>query len=758
MFDYADKIVMMDKGRVDFYGGYDEMMKIESIRSRIAALKEAKTSTAGGVVNLNLSQPLQSPDLLLSQKNSIEIQLSSNGSLTPNQRFSKLSKRNTNKVELPSILEEEKAATKQLGEVRPINAEVASDQIQPVSAVVKPETKKQFFFEEDKAKGSLSLKVVHRAIQGSGGYIFFLFTYFVAPYSLIWGFGQVRQIVVKWGNIYTKSGVSDLELMNSIRIWFVILGVFGFIRRFTIYIGLLFLGRELHAKMIFRVLHAKLNEFLKRVPMGQILNRFSNDIDVIDKETGDYIYLISTYIPKTLLNIWLISDGVENPYLVIPPLLFIVIALWLRSLYMNAKREVTRLFQITRSPVIGLASSCILGAPVIRCIGNQRYLQNKIDRLIDENSKNRLTDVGLDAWFVIQMNIFDFFIVQIPCYCLLLYTLYYSDIQTDEEYTKLTLFLQILTEFVSDLSILLNRACITEARFISIERCQRFEEIEPEQGYKFFERDAKIFEIPQTNLKLPNRVLRRYNRLELFKSGEILIKNISARYPTAKKNVLTNLNLLIKAGQKIGVVGRTGAGKSSFIKLLWRGLNPTQGQIFVDGQDITNIDLKLYRDQITLISQQTNLFEGSIAENISPVALKRHEVRELEKMLRKLKFSESKLEIKDLRYHLETDASNLSEGEKQVVSYVRGVFNRRRIVILDEASAYVDNETENGFKELAESAFQDSTVFIIAHRVQTVIGCDKILVLGDGRVIEFDSPGALLGDPESEFYKICQKG
>ena len=614
-----------------------------------------------------------------------------------------------------------------------------------------------YFLKEDKAKGSISWAVLNRTFKGSGGYLWFFFTYFVVPFSLIYGYYQLRYTSLDWGESFTEKGEKNNKEVREVGYWAIYISILGFLKRYCVFISLVWLGRSMHAKMVFRILHSKINEFMKRIPMGQIMNRFSNDIDVIDKEVGDYLFWLNYILPKCYLNLYSIVFGVQNPFMVFPPIIFLIIAFTMRTRYMAPKREITRLFQITTSPVIGLGSSCIIGGPVIRCIKNEAYLQDKMEDNINENTKNYIMDIGLDGWFTNNLALFDLFIVQIPSYALLLWTLYDKDFDSKEDFKKLTLFMLLIVDFATDLGEFLNYACMAEGKFVSVERCAKFEQIDPEPGYLSYKKDAAVFEQPKKNLKEAKAVLKKYRRQELFPRGLIELRNVSARYPTGTKDVVDDVSITFEPGEKIGIVGRTGAGKSTFIKLLWRGMEPYKGEIKIDGQDISKIDLKTFRDQITVISQQTNLFEGSIADNISPEPMSEQKIRETENILRRLKFPSKKLEIADLKFHLETDASNLSEGEKQIISYVRGVYNKRRIVILDEASAYVDNETEKGFKELAETEFGDSTVLIIAHRIQTVINCDKILVLGGGRVLEFDSPQDLLADSSSEFYQICKK-
>ena len=749
MFDYADKIVFVGKGKVEFFGEYEEMMRVDSIREKVEELRLAK-----GVLDQEAKED-EEEDRGVVEEGGMELDYSEEYGVVENDREMMAKSlrllENEEGYEHQEILESE--------EIHQSHAKHSKkpQNVEKIEKGEKTEETKKFFLKEDKATGGFSMDVIKRSLKGSGGYIWFVFTYFVIPFGLMYGFRKVLDTTVEWGNKYADFGIKDNSLLNQILFWMNYNGILGFIKRYVVFISLVWLGRQMHSKMVFRILHCQINEFLKRIPIGQIINRFSNDIDVVDKEMGDTLYTLNYLLPKNYLNIYSIVIGVKNRFMVVPIICFILTAFWMRAKYMRAKREMVRLFQITRSPVVGLGSACILGSPVIRCLKNQEYLQKRAEKLIDENSKNRLLDVALDAWFSVNLSVIDFFVVQIPCYGLLLYTLYYADINDDQEFNNLTIFMMLIIDFSQELSKMLNYLCLAEGKFVSIERCLKFETIAPEEGYLTFQRDATVFQNPDINLKRAYRFLDRYRRTELFPSGLIEIKGVSARYPTGAKDVIDNVSLTILPKEKVGIVGRTGAGKSTFIKLLWRGMAPYKGSIKIDGQDISKIDLKIFRDQMTVISQATNLFEGTIASNISAKPMTDDELANTEALLKSLKFPAKKLAVPNLMFHLETEASNLSEGEKQIISYVRGVYNKRRIVILDEASAYVDNETEKGFKDLAKHAFAESTVFIIAHRIQTVIDCDKILVLGDGRVLEFDTPENLLADPTSEFSKICKK-
>jgi ABC-type multidrug transport system fused ATPase/permease subunit len=703
-FDYADKIIIIQKGKVEFFGTYDEMMSIKHLADMIEELKKAKGDS-------------------------------------------------------PEAAADNTDAAKKVSEILKLKEKAEQKKEEEDKEEVKKK-KQDFFFKEKVQTGGISYDVIERLIEGQGGTAWFLFCYMVIPFVLIYAYLEIRKSSLEWGNEYFgEQGTANDRLMWMTLVWATVLAVFGFLKRILVHINFTWLGRDMHAKMIFRLLHSKINEFLKRVPLGQFINRFSNDIDTVDKTMGEQFYDLNFYFPKTLLNCYAIILGVQNWLNLVFLITYVLVAMTLRGRYMAGKREMMRLFQVSTSPVIGLGTASISGAPVIRCLGNQKYFDMKMSHLINENTKNKILEIGLDGWFEVSLCLFDFFLVLIPSYALVIYTLYLNQESgsDDADFTNFSLFLLLIVEFAKDFNILLNSMNNAESNSVSVERCRQFELIKPEKGYKTFAQDAKFFEKPKRGLKKCNQLLSQHRRKKIFNQGHIEIQNISARYPTGNKNVISNITMTIQAGEKVGIVGRTGAGKSSFIKLLWRGMTPYEGQIFIDGIDGSTLDLKDYREQFTVISQATNLFEGTIAENISMTPMNADMIRNTEAILRNLNFPAKKISVPNLGFRLETEASNLSEGEKQIISYVRGVYNKRKIVILDEASAYVDNKTEKGFRDLADSAFKDSTVLIIAHRIQSVLDCDKILVLGAGRVIEFDSPQNLLADPESEFSKICAK-
>lgn len=198
--------------------------------------------------------------------------------------------------------------------------------------------------------------------------------------------------------------------------------------------------------------------------------------------------------------------------------------------------------------------------------------------------------------------------------------------------------------FTIGFSLLFSNYFKLEQMMVSFERCNTYLELKSESGYKTIEEDTKNFEVPKSNMKKVKELIRNYRRSTLFTKGTIEFRDISAKYATSRKNILSNLSFKIGRGEKIGVVGRTGAGKSSLIKVIWRAMTPHKGKILVDGVDIATQDLKKLRNEFMVISQKMNLFEGTIAENIDSQPLTATESTFVINLLIDLGFPSEKLD------------------------------------------------------------------------------------------------------------------
>ena len=275
-----------------------------------------------------------------------------------------------------------------------------------------------------------------------------------------------------------------------------------------------------------------------------------------------------------------------------------------------------------------------------------------------------------------------------------------------------------------------------ENNMVSMEICIRYTTIEGEK---------------------PSKIPKEHNKLKLNKwpkKGKIRFENFSVKYRPNTEIILKNINFCINSNEKVGVVGRTGSGKSTICLCLFRILEPLTGTIYIDDVDITKIGLDILRKSMTIIPQDPCLFEGTLKYNIDPFNINSDE--EIIKILKEIGFEYKEDDKQILNKLIEQNGNNLSVGEKQLVCIARAILRKSKIIIMDEATANIDIKTEEKIQKALNLVFDNSTVITVAHRIKTIINYDKILVLDNGEIIEFDSPQKLLKNENSLFFKLYQ--
>uniref|UniRef100_F6Q5Y8 Uncharacterized protein n=1 Tax=Ciona intestinalis TaxID=7719 RepID=F6Q5Y8_CIOIN len=237
------------------------------------------------------------------------------------------------------------------------------------------------------------------------------------------------------------------------------------------------------------------------------------------------------------------------------------------------------------------------------------------------------------------------------------------------------------------------------------------------------------------------------------KHGKIKFENVSMRYRDGLPEVLHNISFEINSNDKVGIVGRTGSGKSSLGVVLFRLVELSKGRILIDDFDISKIGLQQLRSKMSIIPQDPVLFIGTIRYNLDP--FKQHSDEEI---WQALTITHIKPLISELPNKLETEVvengENFSVGERQLLCMARAILRRSKIIMLDEATAAIDSETDTLVQDTIREAFTDCTVLTIAHRLNTVMTSDKILVMNNGEVKEFDKTSSLLSNSSSYFYKM----
>ena len=235
------------------------------------------------------------------------------------------------------------------------------------------------------------------------------------------------------------------------------------------------------------------------------------------------------------------------------------------------------------------------------------------------------------------------------------------------------------------------------------------------------------------------------------KSGKIEFVNYSVRYRPDTKMVLKDINIIIQPGEKVGIVGRTGSGKSTLCLCLFRIIEATNGQILIDDIDISLIGLSLLRSIITVIPQDPTLLEGSLRENLDPAG--KYDDQSMIDCLQSIGM-EYILEEDGLNFMVKENGDNLSAGERQLICMARAMIRKSKIIIMDEATSSIDYNTEQLIQQAILTKLKDSTVITIAHRIKTILEYDKIIVFEQGKLIEQGSPKELIDKKDGHFYNL----
>jgi ATP-binding cassette subfamily C (CFTR/MRP) protein 10 len=275
----------------------------------------------------------------------------------------------------------------------------------------------------------------------------------------------------------------------------------------------------------------------------------------------------------------------------------------------------------------------------------------------------------------------------------------------------------------------------TEKEMVSVERANQFENLEPEKWHG-------TIKVPHTWPLTP--------RIEFT--------NVVLRYKEDANNALDSVSFTVSAGEKIGICGRTGSGKSSLFMSLFRGAEINSGSICIDKINIANLDLSDLREKMSIIPQDPFLMSGTLRENLDPTNTKSDDEiwQALEKCRLDTKFK-SEQDEKGLDFEVEERGKNLSSGEKQLICLARALLSNRNILCIDEATASVDFETDSFIQKTIRSEFENVTVLTIAHRINTIFDYDKILVMDGGKVAEFDTVKNLIADKSSLFYNLVHE-
>ncbi|XP_029813812.1 multidrug resistance-associated protein 1 isoform X2 [Manacus vitellinus] len=499
------------------------------------------------------------------------------------------------------------------------------------------------------------------------------------------------------------------------------IAVFGY--SMVVSIGGIFASRHLHHNLLHNVLRSPMS-FFERTPSGNLVNRFSKEIDTIDSTIPPIIKMFMGSMFNVIGACIVILLATPIAAVIIPPLGLAY--LFVQRFYVATSRQLKRLESVSRSPVYSHFNETLLGVSIIRAFEEQKRFIKQNDMKVDENQKAYYPSIVANRWLAVRLEYVGNFIV--------LFAALFAVIARNKLSAGLVgLSVSYSLQITAYLNWLVRMSSEVETNIVAVERVKEYTEMEKEAEWSI-EQTAPASTWPE--------------------EGKIEFRGYGLRYREDLDLVLKNINVTINGGEKIGIVGRTGAGKSSLTLGLFRINEAAEGEIIIDGINIAKIGLHDLRFKITIIPQDPILFSGSLRMNLDPFDQHSDEDiwRSLE--LAHLKNFVSSLPDK-LNHECAEGGENLSVGQRQLVCLARALLRKSKILVLDEATAAVDLETDKLIQSTIKSQFEECTVLTIAHRLNTIMDYTRVLVLERGEVVECGSPEQLLRE-RGIFYSMAK--
>ncbi|KAJ3361533.1 hypothetical protein HDU91_003875 [Kappamyces sp. JEL0680] len=463
--------------------------------------------------------------------------------------------------------------------------------------------------------------------------------------------------------------------------------------------------------------------FFDVTPVGQILQRVNSDQGIIDSNiTSNLLPMVVMLLNGTVICITMIASS--NWMIVV--LLTVFGLFWLlQSWFLPASRETSRLFRLLTAPVNTHITESLDGMQTLRAFAKEEHFMQTGDHYADESTRGFYAFISTNRVMAVMSLLLSALIEgSIPILAVL-----------SPKSSSILVGVALLNggQLVGILASILRVYGFVETNMISVERIIEYENLQEEA--------------PQhTSFQAPDN---------WPSNGSIEMTDYATTYSADLKNVLDGISVNIRAGEKIGIVGRTGAGKSSLTLAFFRIIEGNRGSIVIDGIDISKLGLLNLRQSLTILPQDPLVFEGTLRSNLDPA--QQFTDQEIWDALEAAHISDF-VKSQELQLEMRLSSSgSLSVGQTQLVCLARAMLRRTKILILDEATSSIDQTTDEFVQASIRRDFKDATVLTIAHRIATILDYDRILVLDQGKVAEFASPQELLQNPDSIFYSLAKQ-
>ncbi|KAF8154768.1 multidrug resistance-associated ABC transporter [Crassisporium funariophilum] len=634
------------------------------------------------------------------------------------------------------ILEE--AAEKVLADEPDLPSEESSTVAStPASVKLEKKPARKLVEEEKRAVGRISRDIWETYIWACGNgwfWALFISVLVVASASPVLENGWLRY----WSNSALNGGGESPTFYITLYAVITAVGlIISTVRWFILYAGSIHASDVLYKRLLESVLFADIR-FHDTVSRGRLLNRFGKDFEGIDSSLADNFGRSIIYGLSATTTIITVSFVGGLP--------FILAAVGLGFIYWNGERhdiygqtsrDMRRLDSVTRSPLYSIYGETISGVTILRAFGaSSKFLRDML-RCVDTNSNPYYWMWGVNRWLSVRFNLLSAGIVGATALVCL--------ITPGISASMAGFALAFASTITGDLLFMVRRFVGLEQSMVALERVKEYTELK---------REPPEFVEPRPPPSWPSH-------------GAIKCEDLVIRYAPELPNVLHNINFEINPGEKVGILGRTGSGKSTLALSFFRFVEATEGRILVDGIDTAKIGLSDLRSRLTIIPQDPTILSGSLRSTLD--VFDEYQDAEIYEALRRVHLIPSEDTpaeasdtvnanvFRDLDSSVSEGGDNFSTGEKQLLCMARAILKRSKVLVMDEVrNVIVDYATDELIGKTIRHEFAESTILTIAHRLRTVIDYDRVMLLEQGRIIEFDRPTVLLNDSKSKFHSLCK--
>ncbi|XP_056002528.1 multidrug resistance-associated protein 1-like isoform X2 [Ostrea edulis] len=585
--------------------------------------------------------------------------------------------------------------------------------------------------DEKSEEGTVKFSVILTYIKAMGVVGTFLSMLFVFLFQGLNAFGNfwltfwTEDAVIKNQSLVMTQEYTDRKYYYLIiyTVLGILQGVFLFLFAYLGLTRLINASGSLHSSMLFRILRSPIS-FFDTTPIGRIMNRFSSDIGILDDRVPRTFWLWAIMLSTLFATLVVISVNTPKFLIAIVPVGIMYVAIL--KFYLPTARQLKRIEGVTRSPVYSHFSESITGASCIRAFrAVDRFITESQIR-VDTNSTFYHAANTATWWIGIRLE----FMANVLVFVAALFSVL-SDTLTG---AGLGLSLTYSLQVVVALNLFVQSVSEMEMNIVSAERADEYTKLSSEAEW--------IDPSKRPPSDWPD-------------TGQLNFKSYSTRYRPGLDLVLRGLECVISGGEKVGIVGRTGAGKSSVTLGLFRIVEPVGGDIEIDNVSVSSIGLHDLRSKLTILPQDPVIFSGSLRSNLD--SFQRFSDQDLWTAIERAHMKDFVTScVGQLNYECGEGGQNFSVGQRQLICLARTLLHKTKILILDEATAAVDVETDDLIQRTIKTEFSDCTVMSIAHRLNTVMDYDRIMVMDKGFIVEFDSPNKLLDNKSGVFYSMAK--